>query len=50
MQTKIKFPDNLFNGVLLHWNKTDEAKKDNEIKHLKRVIAGFKSWRTRRCN
>jgi len=48
MQTKLHFSKETFNLVKLEYRKQEETKKDNEIKHLKRVISGFKGWKTKR--
>ncbi|MBL7902921.1 MAG: hypothetical protein JNK73_13070 [Bacteroidia bacterium] len=42
------FPEGLFGKVKKQYGKQEEDKKEQEIKHLKRVAAGFKGWRTRR--
>ncbi len=48
MQTQIKFSKETFNLVRLEHRRLEEQKKEKEIEHLKRVIAGFRGWKTKR--
>lgn len=50
MQTQITFSKETFNLVRLEHKRREEQKKDKEIEHLKRVVAGFKGWKTKRKN
>lgn len=50
-QLSINFPNftqEMFFIIRQKYALLDEVKKDKEIEHLKHVIAGYKSWRTKR--